>query len=68
MAKTSLPGLVTARKAAGLTQTKLAAKLGVTAVTVSNWESGRSRPPLRTLVAVAAALATTTEQLLNDPA
>lgn len=33
-----------ARERAGLTQAQLAARLGVAAVTVFRWESGRSRP------------------------
>lgn len=32
------------RKALGLTQQALAAKIGVSALTVSNWETGRTRP------------------------
>ncbi len=43
-----------ARRRSGLTQEKLAAKLGVTFPTVNRWENGRAHPSLlaRTQIAV----------------
>lgn len=37
------------RKAAGVSQTRLAAELGVNRVTVARWESGTRRPSRRLL-------------------
>lgn len=45
-----------ARKAAGLSQGKLAAKVGVTRASIVNIERGRQRPPLHLLWQIAAAL------------
>jgi DNA-binding transcriptional regulator YiaG len=37
-------GLVALRTALGLTQSQLASRIGVTQMTISRWECGRSRP------------------------
>lgn len=42
-----------ARKQSGISQDKLAEITGVTRQTVTNWETGRTEPPLRTLVIIA---------------
>jgi transcriptional regulator with XRE-family HTH domain len=44
------------RLAAGLTQRALATRIGVTTLSVSNWETGRNEPSARQLRAVAEAL------------
>ena len=40
------------RKAAGLNQTKLATRLGVTQPTISSWENGESSPDMDDIVAL----------------
>lgn len=44
------------REKAKLSQTELAAKLGVTQLAVSKWETARTRPSIEMLPALAAAL------------
>ncbi len=44
------------RKAVGMTQSELAAKLDLTKTGVASWEQGRAEPPLSRLTAIAAAL------------
>ena len=44
--------LTQARKAAGLTQADVAAKLGVSRQAVSRWESGQSKPSTEKLLAL----------------
>ena len=58
------------REARGLEQKALAARLGVTANAVSNWENGRSRPDLNLLPALCRALGVTLYGLfgLESPA
>ena len=41
--------LVTARRALGLSQRKMAEKLGVDPATIQDWEAGRHRPIKRSL-------------------
>ena len=53
------------REARGLEQKALAARLGVSANAVSNWECGRSRPDLNLLPALCGALGTTPGELLG---
>jgi transcriptional regulator with XRE-family HTH domain len=55
-----------ARKAAGITQTELAAKLGVTSGAVSQWEKGLTRPEIGKLKQLADALNTTVDDLLTE--
>lgn len=54
-----------ARKAAHLSQTELAASLGVTQQAVGKWENGKSSPDPSTLARIAALLHTTTDALLG---
>ena len=55
-----------ARAAAGLSRVELAARVGVTARTVTAWEQGTRTPPLEGLVAVAGALGVPAGVLLGD--
>lgn len=55
-----------ARLVAGLTQTELAEMLGVSVVSVHNWESGRNLPKAKRLNDVAIALQTTATELLQE--
>lgn len=61
-------GIIIARKAAGLTQADLAAKVGVCRTAVVAWESGKSYPPASKLPAIAAALHCTIDDLYKAPA
>ena len=49
-----------------MTQTELAEKLGVSTVSVHNWESGRNMPKVKRLNDVANALQTTATKLLDE--
>lgn len=60
-----MQGIIIARKAAGLTQAELAAKVGVCRTAVAAWESGKSYPPADRLPAIAAALSCTVDDLYN---
>ena len=53
------------RKAKGLTQEQLAAKLGVSAPAVSKWETNTSYPDITLLCPLARALGTTVDSLLQ---
>ncbi len=53
------------RRKRGLSQTELAALLGVTGKAVSKWENGRAKPTTNTLRALAAVLGTDVETLLK---
>lgn len=53
------------RKAKGLTQRELAEKLGVTASTITQYETGARKPDIVTLKKLAAILECTTDQLLE---
>ncbi|MCB1454388.1 MAG: helix-turn-helix transcriptional regulator [Rhizobiaceae bacterium] len=66
MQTSSVPSLAAIRREKNFTQASLADALGVTSVTVSNWEAGRSSPPLKTLNAIAAVLGVTVSALLAD--
>lgn len=55
-----------ARLIAGITQNELAEELGVSAVTVHNWESGECFPRVKRLRSIASALHTTVEELLDE--
>lgn len=67
MQTSTVPSLARIRKEKGFTQASLAEALGVTSVTVSNWEAGRSSPPLKTLTIIAEKLNVTASDLLNQP-
>lgn len=54
------------REAAGLTQTALGVRIGVTATAVSYWETGYREPSLHTIIALACTLDTTLAHLLGD--
>ena len=56
-----------ARLLKGLQQKELAEELGVTQVTVSSWEHGKSFPSPGRLKQVADVLNTTVEELLKEP-
>ena len=45
----AVPGLKSALKNAGITQSELASKMGVALVTVSRWVRGEVEPPISTL-------------------
>ena len=57
--------LTQARKAAGLTQADIAARLSVSRQAVSRWESGQSKPSTEKLLALGALYGVSIEQLLN---
>ena len=57
-----------ARLIAGLTQLELAERLHVSTLTVSKWEHGTGLPRAKRLGAVADALGTTVEKLLEERA
>lgn len=52
------------RKQRGLTQEQLAQRVGVTAMVVSRWERGVSKPSLSNLAPLALALACSTDDLV----
>lgn len=53
------------RKLAGMTQTEVALRLGVTTNTISNYEKGHTMPSMDTVVKLAHILGTTTDLLLD---
>ena len=55
----------TLRQQANLTQTKAAQLLNVTQATISNWESGKSLPSIKTLFAVAKLYKCSVDELLK---
>ena len=57
--------LMQARKAAGLTQADIAAKLHVSRQAVSRWESGQSKPSTEKLLALGELYGVSIDQLLN---
>ena len=57
--------LTQARKAAGLTQADVAAKLNVSRQAVSRWESGQSKPSTEKLLALGVLYGVSIDQLLN---
>lgn len=57
--------LTQARKAAGLTQADVAARLSVSRQAVSRWESGQSKPSTEKLLALGALYGVSIDQLLN---
>lgn len=59
----TLRGILTMRKAAGITQAELAAALGVSQTVVSDWESSKKYPSADKLPAIAEALGCTIDAL-----
>ena len=57
--------LTQARKAAGLTQADVAAKLNVSRQAVSRWESGQSKPSTEKLLALGELYGVSINRLLN---
>ena len=57
--------LIQARKAAGLTQADVAAKLNVSRQAVSRWEGGQSKPSTEKLLALGNLYGVSIDQLLN---
>ena len=57
--------LTQARKASGLTQADIAARLSVSRQAVSRWESGQSKPSTEKLLALGALYGVSIDQLLN---
>lgn len=55
-----------ARLIAGLTQTEVAEKLGVSSVAVCQWETGKRMPRVKRLQTVADVLHTTVAELLEE--
>ena len=65
------PGMNSFKKArlvAGFTQTELAKKVGVSCVSVCQWESGKRLPRVGRLKTIAEALGTSVEKLLEERA
>ena len=58
--------IVAARREAGLTQTQLAAAVGVREDTVASWEAGRRQPRVVHVRALARALGITAGRLVDD--
>ena len=58
-------GLLTMRKAAGLTQAELAAALGVSQTVVSDWESSKKYPSADKLPLIAKTLNCTIDELYS---
>jgi transcriptional regulator with XRE-family HTH domain len=56
-----------ARRSVGLTQKRLAAELGVEAITVSRWERGVTTPSLPRLRRIAELTETTVSDLVRSP-
>ena len=57
-----------ARLVAGLTQTELAKRLGVSCASVSQWENGNNLPSVKRLQTVAETLGTSVDKLLEEVA
>ena len=54
------------RKAAGMTQQELAAKLSVHQTAVAGWEEGRFKPAMKRMLKLAKILGCTVDDLLRD--
>jgi len=55
------------RKQTGLTQSELAEKISQTQQNISNWESGKYEPDLKSLIDLSKVLNVTIEELLGIP-
>lgn len=53
------------RKAAGISQEELAARLGVSQVAISQWESGRTHPAFEKIIRLADILGVTIDELVK---
>lgn len=62
-----LPSLAYLRRKAGLSQSALAAAIGVSAMSVSNYESGRNDPSAKAMLGMADVLGVTVDDLLKQP-
>ena len=62
-----LEGLAPRRKAAGMTQSQLAAAIGVERAALAMWEIGASWPPARLLPALADVLLCSIDELYEEP-
>lgn len=58
--------ILMARKAAGLTQEQLAARLGVTQGAIAQWENGITHPSYRVLKPLSEALGLSLDELLSE--
>jgi transcriptional regulator with XRE-family HTH domain len=58
--------LLAIRKERGLTQTELAAKIGITHIYISKWESGKGHPSLSAFARLCQALRISADYLLFD--
>lgn len=67
MPTSALPSLSFIRRKAGFSQSRLAEVIGVTAMSISNYESGRNDPSMKTMVAIAEALNVTIDELIAKP-
>lgn len=65
--KPTTPSLSYFRRKAGMSQSVLAGVVGLTAMSISNYESGRNNPSIESLVRIASALDVSVDQLLSDP-
>ena len=54
------------RKIKGLTQIQLAEKIGVSTITIKNYENNRRQPSLETLNKIAEALNVSVSELISD--
>ena len=61
-----LEGLAPRRKAAGMTQSQLAAAIGVERAALAMWEIGASWPPARLLPALADVLLCSIDELYEE--
>jgi transcriptional regulator with XRE-family HTH domain len=59
--------LQTLRETAGLSQSELAGKAGISIRSLQNWEIGRSQPRLESLPKLARALGVTVDTLVTPP-
>lgn len=59
--------LILLRKRIGLSDTQLALRVGVSRRTITEWESGESRPQLAHMLALAGALGVPVSALLIGP-
>lgn len=66
MSRSLVPSLAKLRRKAGLSQERLAEIIGVTTMSISNYESGRNDPSARVLVAMAKALNVTVDALVSE--
>ena len=61
----TFPNIEAERARSGMTKTKMAEAIGVTADTVKNWQNGRTEIPASKLVSLADLFGVTTDYLLG---